>query len=105
GQPELAADWEVQAGLSTQAQAELWSQRSLYSYGADPVARFSALDKALSFYRQDPTTSRPLDNHRASQWIDTYLRFGKLAEARQIVELMSDSNMAMQWAVRLDCLD
>ncbi|MGI0491521.1 hypothetical protein ACN4EG_06895 [Alkalinema pantanalense CENA528] len=105
GKPELAADWQAQAGLSLQAQAELWStQTTIYTYSADSVTLLRSLDKALSLYQQDSATTRPLDNQRASQWIGIYLRFGKLAKARQIVELMSDSNMARQWAVRLDCL-
>ncbi|MBD2327962.1 hypothetical protein [Alkalinema sp. FACHB-956] len=105
GQPELAADWEAQAELSAQAQADLWFQRS-YSLakGTDSSTLFSVLDKALRLYQQAPTT-KPLDNVRAQQWIDIYLRFGNVEKARQIIDLMSDTEMARQWTIRLNCLD
>ncbi|NJN31273.1 MAG: hypothetical protein HC824_13240 [Synechococcales cyanobacterium RM1_1_8] len=105
GRPELAAGWEAQAGLSPKAQAELWLQRANnIAYGSDPAALLSALDKALSLFQQEPIATRTLDNLRANQWIDLYLRFGKAAEARQVVKLMGDGQGAQQWAIRLDCL-
>lgn len=106
GKPELAANWQARARLSPREQSELWSERiNAITYGSDASAVLNALDQAVALYRQDPTGPQSLDSQRASQWIDIYLRFGQVAKARSIIELISDSQLAGQWAARLSCLD